>query len=220
MRGRRWTSSQLAAALTALLLAAVPLTAMKEARKTRGFDYYVLALSWAPSFCVSSGTRQDNQECDPAQHYAFVVHGLWPTLDQGNMQSCAPGPVKPVAQDVVQRTLPLMPSTSLIQHEWRTHGTCSGLTADYFEQVRRAFQSVTIPTRFNALKHEIMITPSQISKEFADANPSFGADAFRVICGGSELREVRVCFTKELKPRPCGLTPGCPQKVIGVRPVP
>jgi ribonuclease T2 len=43
------------------------------------FDYYVLSLSWSPSFCEASGERgaPPQQQCG-ARAYSFVVHGLWP----------------------------------------------------------------------------------------------------------------------------------------------
>ena len=44
-----------------------------------------------------------------------------------------------VAQDIVRATVGYIPTESLIQHEWASHGTCSGLSAaDYFASVRRA----------------------------------------------------------------------------------
>jgi len=38
------------------------------------FDYYVMSLSWSPTFCE---THQTNPQCD--KHFGFVLHGLWPT---------------------------------------------------------------------------------------------------------------------------------------------
>ena len=43
---------------------------------TADFDYYVLALSWAPDYC--SANPNDPQECSPGRKYAFVLHGFWP----------------------------------------------------------------------------------------------------------------------------------------------
>lgn len=43
-----------------------------------GFDFYVLALSWSPSYCESEGEDANQQQCNAQRPYAFVVHGLWP----------------------------------------------------------------------------------------------------------------------------------------------
>ena len=49
------------------------------------FDYYVLALSWAPGFCADPANAAANpKECAPARHTGFVVHGLWPEANAGS----------------------------------------------------------------------------------------------------------------------------------------
>src|SRR5271165_4090218 len=115
------------------------------------FDYYILSLSWAPDFCARPDVQKDPRECGPGRHLGFVVHGLWPQLDDGGHPSqCAPA--RPVAQDIVQRALALIPGEGLIQHEWRDHGTCSGLAAAaYFDTVRRAYENIVIPPDFKSL---------------------------------------------------------------------
>ena len=52
------------------------------------FDYYVLALSWSPSFCEASGERgtPPQQQCG-ARAYSFVVHGLWPNTKRDSRNS-------------------------------------------------------------------------------------------------------------------------------------
>ena len=51
------------------------------------FDFYVLSLSWSPSFCEAasergrSGRSQDVQ-CG-GRPFSFVVHGLWPQYERG-----------------------------------------------------------------------------------------------------------------------------------------
>src|SRR5690242_6327121 len=39
------------------------------------FDYYVLSLSWAPTYCRTHA--DDGEECS-GRGYGFVLHGLWP----------------------------------------------------------------------------------------------------------------------------------------------
>lgn len=53
---------------TAKTKAAVPLGT--------GFDFYVLSLSWSPSYCEAEGTDASRQQCAASRPYAFVVHGL------------------------------------------------------------------------------------------------------------------------------------------------
>jgi len=183
------------------------------------FDYYLLALSWAPDFCDRPNVQHDPRECGPGRRLGFVVHGLWPQLDNGGHPSqCAPA--RPVAQAIVQRALLLIPGEGLIQHEWRDHGTCSGLSsAAYFDTVRRAYEAVVIPSEFRQLEHRVEASPREIEMKFAAANPRF-RDSLRVACSGGELSEVRVCMGKDLAPRACGPhDTRCPARTIAMLPV-
>ena len=165
------------------------------------FDYYILSLSWAPDFCARPDARQNSRECGRGNQVGFMVHGLWPQNDDGtHPKQCASS--RPLSSETVDRMLPLMMDAGLVQHEWRDHGTCSGLEpAAYFEAVRRAFQSVQIPAEYKNLGQQLRVSPVGLESKFADANPSFGRAAFRVACGNSELSEIRIGFSKELKPR-------------------
>ncbi len=134
------------------------------------FDYYLLTLSWAPEFCSTHGSNESSSECDPQRHFGFVVHGLWPENEDGSYpQHCAPA--QPVAQATVQHMLPIIPDRGLIQHEWATHGTCSGLdTQTYFADVEKAFRQVQIPQEYRAPTQTINANPADIEQKFADAN--------------------------------------------------
>ena len=109
--------------------------AAEQTRAAATFDFYLLNLSWSPEFCHSHPTAA---EC--AAHSTFVLHGLWPENNDGSYpQNCssAPGPADP------SQYSDIYPDPSLLQHEWRTHGTCSGLSPDdFFTSARKAFHSV------------------------------------------------------------------------------
>lgn len=177
-------------------------------------------MSWAPDFCAQPNTPKNDRECGAGRHVGFVVHGLWPQSEAGRSpERCAPA--RPVARDIVNRMLTYMPSEGLIQHEWSSHGTCSGLSPErYFDNVRRAFEEVQVPPVYKALNRRIEVSPEDIDSKFAGANPSFPTAAFRVSCHSNELQEVRVCFTKDLRPRPCSDSAGeCRVRNITMRQV-
>lgn len=101
--------------------------------------------------------------------------------------------------------LDIMPSPSLVRHEWQAHGTCSGLTPGvYFETLRRYYGSIRIPKAFQEPTTTILIEPSVLKQRFLESNTAFKAESFAVLCSGRNLRELRVCLTKEGRPRPCG----------------
>jgi len=127
-----------------------------------------------------------------------------------------------VPDSIVQAMLPLLPSPGLIQHEWATHGTCSGLsTADYFAALRKARDSVTLPADLNQPSQRLQLSPEQVEAKLAAANPRFPAAAFRTSCyRDAELQEVRVCLNKDLSPRACGPSAGeCRASTVTILPV-
>lgn len=165
------------------------------------FSYYVLSLSWSPTFCASKETANPEQ-CGPGRHYGFVVHGLWPQHESGWPQFCLSD--QRVDGATVEQALEWMPSRKLVVHEWRKHGTCSGLSAkDYFARVREARAAVSIPPRLHEPRQPITTTAAQIRTMFMEANPGLMPDMLAVVCKKA-VSEVRVCMDKELRFRRCG----------------
>jgi ribonuclease T2 len=165
------------------------------------FDYYVLTLSWSPSYCLSH--QQDRAQCG-GRGYGFVLHGLWPQYDAGNwLEFCGSNVTLP--PEAVQIGNSLFPNPKLMEHEWQRHGTCSGLDAvSYFRTADKALAAVRVPTEFEAPHSSQSMTGAQIASAFRKANPAIPADGLIVACGRGELNEVRVCLTRDLAPRSCG----------------
>lgn len=179
------------------------------------FDYYVLAMSWAPGFC-DTARHPDNRECGSGRHLGFVVHGLWPQVENGRSpEACAPA--SPVAHSIVDRLLAVMPDPGLIQHEWACHGTCSGMAPrNYFDNVEKAFQNVRIPTDLVSPRQEMRVGIDELESRLAAANRA-PAGAFRIVCRDRELVEVRVCLTKDLQIRACSASVGeCRTRQIAI----
>ena len=192
----------------------------KPAKGSAGkFEYYLLTLSWAPDFCAVPSNPQDPAECGQGRKVGFVVHGLWPQGDQGKGPENCGGPQVP--QNIIDAMLKYMPTASLIQHEWSTHGTCSGLSLeDYFAAVRKARDSVTIPDDLQTPSQSRKLSPGAIENKFGAANPAFPKTAFRTSCSHGTLQEVRICFTKDLAPQGCTASAGeCTMKTMTVLPV-
>jgi len=178
------------------------------------FDYYVLTLSWSPTYCLTH--PQDHSQCS-GKGYGFVLHGLWPQYDTGHWpEFCA---TDPLPADARRLGATLFPSQTLMEHEWHRHGTCSGLSAiAYFRTADRALAAVRVPSDFDVPRRSLSMTGTQISAAFHEANPSIPADGLIVSCGRHELTEVRVCLTKELLPRLCGkgMRNTCPASPIDI----
>src|SRR5208337_2815550 len=107
MFNHRILSGRAALAASFLTMVFVLLTSAAGAQDRRQneagqFDFYVLALSWSPSFCEASAERGSNQatsnqtasnqttqdqQCGE-RRYSFVVHGLWPQYEKGFPEFC------------------------------------------------------------------------------------------------------------------------------------
>ena len=167
------------------------------------FDFYVLALSWSPSYCASKGNDADPQQCELSKPLGFTAHGLWPQYERGSPQNCAVGN-RNVERETLRRIEAVMPSDGLARHEWQKHGTCSGLSQrDYFDTLMKAVEKVSIPGFFKQPPAARLIAPGMVETAFLQANPGMSAKGFAAICGGGYLSEVRICMTKDLKFREC-----------------
>ncbi len=178
---------------------------------TKVFDFYLLNLSWSPEFCA---THTNSTEC--GRGLGFVVHGLWPQDARGGYpEDCseAPGPANP------QSYTDIMPTISLIQHEWHAHGTCSGLTPDaYFTTIRRAYAAVKIPSGIGSRNDRDGVTPDQLLARFQAANRGYPAGSFALSCGNNRLTAVEICLDKNLQPEACQGVRSCRANVIQVTP--
>ena len=170
------------------------------------FDFYVLSLSWSPSFCEAA-TERGNSGRSQAQcggrPFSFVVHGLWPQYERGFPEYCQ-RPAPRLARNIMTSMLDLMPAPGLIFNEWDKHGTCSGLgERAYFETIRKARAAVKIPEEFLQLSEPKTIAPGDLEEAFIKANPGLSSAAVSVTCDSKRLSEVRVCLSKDLQFRSC-----------------
>ncbi len=264
--------------LIASVLVSCALALTAHAQGDRGappgdFDYYVLALSWSPTYCDQrggeggggdrydrgggggdrydrgggggdrydreggGGDRYDrgggyrfrfydrggyedryggwggynrrrgdsDEQCSSARPYAFVLHGLWPQYDRRGWPEWCEGEQRPwVSDEVIDSMMDIMPSRKLVIQEYKKHGVCSGLDPrKYFSTARDAYRSIRIPEEFQDLTKSLSASPDEIRRAFLDANKQLSDDMVQVVCSRRLLREVRVCFSKDLTPQPC-----------------
>jgi ribonuclease T2 len=173
------------------------------------FDYYTMVMSWSPTHCVTAEVGRDEQQCTRGDglRYGFVLHGLWPQYEKGFPEACPTGRKPFVPQPVINSMLDIMPSGGLVIHEYKLHGTCSGLEpADYYKLSRQLFTRVRIPERFQNPFETQFVAPRELVGEFMRANPWLRPDMVAVTCGGpgSRLRDIRICMTRDGQPRACG----------------
>ncbi|MBS1183128.1 MAG: ribonuclease [Proteobacteria bacterium] len=190
--------------LVRLLLAVLVLgPAAAMAGDTPGrFDFYVLSLTWSPSYCEAEGGERDDAQCQTGRRYGFLVHGLWPQYERGYLADC-PTRLAPGEADI-RAIADLMPARGLVRHEWRRHGACSGLSpADYLKAIRTARQMIHLPAAFQRIDTYVMVSPAAVEAAFIAANPGLRPGGVAITCDGRRLREVRICLTRGLGFRAC-----------------
>jgi len=198
------------AALAAFLISISAVSGIAQDRRQNEpgqFDFYVLSLSWSPSFCDAATERSADRAAREPQcgerPYSFVVHGLWPQYDRGFPEYCQ-NPAPRLDRNIVSSMLDMMPSPRLIFHEWDRHGVCAGLPPRaYFETVRKARAAVKIPPAFIDLKEPKTVTPNEVQDAFIAANPGLPGEGIAIGCDSRRLNEVRICLSKDLKFRDC-----------------
>lgn len=182
--------------LTTALALALALAAAAPAA-AQDFDYWLLALSWSPSWCATEGGG-DAEQCAPERDLGFVLHGLWPQFEDGWPEYCdAPYP-DPSRRDTVAMA-EVTGSAGLAAHAWRKHGSCTGLEpSDYFALSRLAFDRVAAP------ELDARMTAAEVEAAFIEADPDLDPDELVVTCRDGLLREARICLDFDLSPRRCG----------------
>ncbi|HTH53680.1 MAG TPA: ribonuclease T2 [Edaphobacter sp.] len=188
-----------------------PETFSQARTATSPFDYYLLNLSWSPEYCHSHPT---DIQC--AQHSTFVLHGLWPENKDGTYpENCtnAPGPADP------SQYKDIYPDAGLLQHEWKTHGTCSGLAPDaFFNLARSTFYFITVPPELAHLDKQTSMPPAKILELFTAANPTFTSDKIALSCGNNYLTAIEACVDKQGHPTACGKLSSCRAQSVRIPP--
>lgn len=177
----------------------------RMAAEAADFDFYVLSLSWSPSWCAQNDAGGRTAQCNGRRSYGFIVHGLWPQNERGWPESCRSDEPDRVPNSIVRTLFDIMPSAGLMGHEWRKHGTCSGLTQSlYFRQMKAAYDRIKLPALVFNGRLDRRLAVDDIERLMISANPGLQKDGISVGCDRGELSELRICMSKSLQFRSCG----------------
>ena len=158
--------------LSALMLGALPAQAQDIAGE---FDYYVLSLSWSPSWCALEGDARQSPQCDASEDFGWILHGLWPQYERGYPADCQTA-MRPPSRSDTAAMADIMGTSGLAWHQWRKHGVCTGLTSDdYYTLSRDAYSRITRPAVLRNLDREVTLPASLIEEAFLRDNHLFAA---------------------------------------------
>lgn len=187
-----------------LLMVLICLGSGARADRPGAFDYYVLALSWSPNWCVLEGDARGADQCDARHDFGFTLHGLWPQNERGWPDFCQTAE-RPPSRRMTAAMADIMGSGGLAWHQWKKHGSCTGLSAqDYFRLSRLAYERVNRPEILRRIPRELRVPARVVEDAFLEANPGLSRDQITVTCKSGRIAEVRLCLTRDLEPRRCG----------------
>ncbi|MCZ4256366.1 ribonuclease T2 [Sulfitobacter sp. G21635-S1] len=192
-------------ALALILALLCSATALRAGGQRAGeFDYYVLALSWSPNWCALEGDARRSPQCARDAGHGWVLHGLWPQFHRGYPAFCQTAQ-RPPSRGMTAAMADIMGTGGLAWHQWKKHGSCSGLSAaDYYALSRQAYGTIRQPEVFRKLSRDVRLPASVVEAAFLKANPGLEPDGITITCRDGHIQEARICLSKTLDPVPCG----------------
>jgi ribonuclease T2 len=180
------------------------LPAWAEGERAGEFDYYVLSLSWSPNWCAYEGDARGSDQCDARHDHGWILHGLWPQFHRGYPSFCKTGeraPSRAMTADMAD----IMGTPGLAWHQWKKHGTCTGLSARaYYTLSRAVYARVTRPPVFRKLDRAVRLPASVVEDAFLQSNPDMERDGVTITCRSGHIQEARICLSRSLDLVPCG----------------
>jgi ribonuclease T2 len=168
------------------------------------FDYYVLSLSWSPTWCAIEGDARQSPQCDANADFGWVLHGLWPQYHRGWPSYCPTverNPSRAMTNDMAD----IMGTSGLAWHQWNKHGVCAGLSASgYYDLSRQAYDAIVRPPVFRQLDKAVRLPAKVVEEAFIKANPQLAPDMITITCKDGRIQEARICLSNSLEPVPCG----------------
>lgn len=200
-------------AILLLLLTISP--AYGDGEKSGDFDYYVMSLSWTPSWCSLEGDDRNSPQCMSGKGHGFTLHGLWPQYSKGGWPSFCRSHNRQPSRAMTAQMADIMGTSGLAWHQWKKHGSCSGLSAkDYYALSRQAYNQIKRPSIFRRLKKDITLDAGVVEDAFMESNPNLKDNQITITCRSHKIQEVRICLTKELELTECAkdVSYDCPLK--------
>lgn len=187
-----------------LVLCAFAGAARADGERPGDFDYYVLSLSWSPTWCALEGEQRGSPQCENDADFGWVLHGLWPQYEDGWPSYCPTRERNPSRRDTANMA-DIMGSSGSAWHQWNKHGKCSGLSSDdYYALSREAYRRITRPALLRQLDKAVRLPATVIEDAFLEDNPELSANQVTITCKAGRIQEARICLTRSLEPRACG----------------
>ncbi|CAL8073894.1 unnamed protein product [Calicophoron daubneyi] len=189
------------------------------------WDYLVFTQRWPVSFCSYT-------VCTPLpKPVDFVVHGLWPSLGDGDSPShCNAAPafdrdrLKPLLPELRREWPNLLPDTTadnFWKHEWDKHGKCASEDSLMANELQYFNVSLGLRRSSSVLKqlHDHGIIPSNdtlhqrddvINALLSAYNVRPTINCIKIHGATARLNEIHLCYSPSLRLIDCPVKSSCP----------
>ncbi|MCC6008048.1 MAG: ribonuclease T [Rhodobacteraceae bacterium] len=185
-----------------LFCAALMLLPPRAAADLAGrFDYWLLAVTWMPSWCALEGDARGDARCASAARWG--LHGLWPQYESGWPEYCRSPHPDPSRSDTAAQA-GLFGASGLAWHQWRKHGRCSGLSPSaYYAASAEALQARILPD-LEAFAGTATVPAIRLAGLVRRADSTLGPLSQVAVCREGYFLEIRFCLDRDFGPRACG----------------
>lgn len=173
---------------------------------------YLFVFSWSPTYCLEIDPHGKQPQCrtDTPKQYRFIVHGLWPQLqdnhEKGKYLNYCRSVNKNLDAKIVEKYFYLMPSSELMHHEWIKHGSCGDFTQhSYFEKIDDLYQKFHVADIFKDLQTTKSLSLDDLITDLTTQIPNISRKNIVVYCRKNYLGEVRICLNSDYSLRKCRL---------------
>ena len=99
----------------------------------------------------------------------------------------------------------IMGAPGVAWHQWKKHGTCTGLdAAQYYGLMRLAYGKIKRPAILRDLGKDVRLPTTVVEDAFLEANPGLKREEITITCRAGRIQEARICLDTKLSPRRCG----------------
>lgn len=169
--------------------------------------YYMLAVAWGPHWQEGNRDGRGYALTPQDRETGWFLHGLWPNAAEGDHpRYCSITPARAMTEAEVREHFCMMPSESLLQHEWAAHGTCGWDDPDaYFDQSAELWNALSLP------EPGARTTGGALRDAWVQANPHLRREGiYLAVTDDGRLREVRLCYGLDYAPGACPRGLGAP----------
>ncbi|XP_042510427.1 ribonuclease 2 isoform X1 [Macadamia integrifolia] len=190
----------------------------------REFDYFALALQWPGTYCQRTHHCCSSNACCRGSNSptGFTIHGLWPDYNDGTWPACCRRSSFNMTEissflGVLQKYWPSLscgsPSTCFggrglfWAHEWEKHGTCSFPVIrdeySYFLTALNLYFKYNVTGIMNDAGYVASNSEKYPSGSIISAIENAVGASPLLVCSHGAVKEISLCFDKDLKPRDC-----------------